>query len=193
MKIEQILFVAVLLCYSSSVFSQNPENNPATSYKKNQIGIQLNPFIDQQFFDFSGYMRTVAALRYGYRITRNVTTGMEFDCSFPININSDHNFHYFNYFSYRISLYTRYSIFSQKRVQIFAEASPHFSHYRSEWTSTNDHSPYIIQKFGYYVAPGVTLFSKGRRISFDLYYKFSNLMFMNGNKSVLSYKVNYSF
>lgn len=190
MKRILILSTGIFFLFVITAFSQ--EHEPP-SFLRNQVGIQVNPFIDQQFFDFSGYMRTVAALRYGYRITKNVTAGMELGCNFPISINPGQNSQYFDYFSYRISLYTRYSIFSEKRFQMFAEASPYFSHSRMEWTSTNDHSPYIIQKFGYYLAPGITLCSKSRRISFDLYYKFSNLMFMNGNKSVFSYKVNYNF
>jgi hypothetical protein len=39
----------------------------------------------------------------------------------------------------------------------------------------------------------MTLYSNSKRISFDLYYKFSNLTFTDGNKSVLSYKVNFNF
>lgn len=190
MKKTFLISTVFIFLFTCSAISQD-EVKP--SFRRNQIGIQLNPFFDQQFFSFSGYMRTVAALRYGYRITRNVTTGMEFGCSFPIDVNSGRNYNYYDYFSYRISLYTRYSILTEKRFQIFAEASPHFSHFWSEMTSTFDPSAYRINKFGYYVAPGVSLYSKSKRISFDIYYKFSNLMFMNGNKSLLSYKLNYNF
>lgn len=190
MKKAFLTSAVILNLFFSSAFSQEQEK---PSFRRNQIGIQLNPIFDEQFFTFIGYMRTVAALRYGNRITRNVTAGMEFGCSFPIDINSGRNFSYYNYFSYRAGLYTRYSILAERRFQIFAEASPHFSHYRSEMTSTFDPSAYRISKFGYYVAPGVSLYSKSRRISFDIYYKFSNLMFMNGNKSVVSYKINYNF
>ncbi len=135
----------------------------------------------------------VSALPYGYRITKNITTGMEFSCGFPININSDQNYRYFNYFGYKIGLYTRYSLLSERRFQVFAEASPYFSHYWRELTSSSDQTPYSDDKFGYYIAPGVSLYSKSKRISFDLYYKFSNLVFTNRNNSVLSYKVNFNF
>lgn len=135
----------------------------------------------------------ISAIRYGYRITKNVTTGMEFPCGFPFNKNSGQNFRYFNYFDYKIGLYARYSILSERRFQIFAEASPHFTHYWRELTSSSDQTPFRDNKFGYYVAPGVTLYSKSRRIRFDLYNKFSNLAFTNINNSVLSYKVNFNF
>ncbi len=174
------------------VFPQEQPKSSDIAYLKNQIGIQFNPYINEQFFDFR-IINTVSALRYGYRITKNITTGLEFSCNFPINIASGQNFHYFNYFSYKIGLLTRYSILSERRFQIFAEASPYLSHYLREWTSSSNLTPFRISKFGYYAAPGVTLYSKNKKNSFDLYYKYSNLSFVNGNKSVLSYKVNFNF
>lgn len=189
MKRTILLSTGILFLFLINAFSQEQEK-PA--FSRNQIGIQFNPYINEQFFDFT-IINTVSALRYGYRVTKNFTTGMEFSCSFPININSGPTFRYFNYFAYEIDFYTRYSILSEKRFQIFAEASPYFSHYWRELTSLSDQTPYRSDKFGYYVAPGATLYSKNKRISFDLYYKFSNLRFTNGNKSVISYKFNYNF
>jgi hypothetical protein len=180
--------VIFLLCFISAF----PQKQGKSSFSRNQIGIQFNPYINKQFFDFR-IMNTVSALRYGYRITKNITTGLEFSCNFPINVASGQSFHIYNYFSYKIGLYTRYSILSERRFQIFVEASPYFSHYYREWTSSFDHSAYRVNELGYYAAPGVTLYSKNKNFSFDLYYKFSNLSFVNGNKSVFSYKVNYNF
>ncbi len=191
MRTKVYLFTLIILLIPKVILSQNSENKGSKTYKKNQIGIQLNPFINDQFFD-SQIMNTVSALRYGYRITKNLTTGFEFSCSFPININSG-QFSYFNSFEYKTGLYARYSILSERRFQIFAEASPFFSHYWKELTSSFDPTPYRSHRFGYYVAPGLTLYSKSKRVSFDLYYKFSNRMFANGNKSVLSYKFNLNF
>ena len=192
MKAKTLFFSLLFLSSSVVLFSQEDLTKPAASYKKNQIGIQLNPYIDNLFFDFN-FMNTVAAIRYGHRFTKNFTTGVEFSSYFPINIATGNNFYYFKYFSYRAGAYARYSIRSEKRLQLFAEASPFFSHYSRPWTTSSDHSPYSDSKFGYYVAPGITLYSKTRRISFDLYYKFSNQYFSNSNKSILSYKVNYNF
>ncbi len=194
MRIKIILTTIILLILPKVMLSQDSANKEKTIYKKNQIGIQFNPYINEQLFKPGGLrnMPTVSALRYGYRINKNVTTGMEFSCGFPININSGQNFQYFNYFSYNIGLYARYSILTEKRFRIFAEASPYFSHYYREWTSINDPSPYKINKFGYYVAPGVTLYSKNKKFSFDLYSRFSNLS-LKYNKFNLSYKFNFNF
>jgi len=195
MRTKVYLFTFILLLVPKVLLSQDSEIKESTTYKKNQIGIQFNPFINERLLSTGGLrmIDVVSSLRYGYRITKNVTTGMEFSCGFPININSGQNFRYFNYFGYKIGLYAKYSILTEKRFQVFAETSPYFSNYWRELTSSSDQTPYRDNKFGYYVAPGVTLYSKSKRISFDLYYKFSNLAFINGNNSVLSYKVNYNF
>jgi hypothetical protein len=191
MRTKVFLFTLIILLIPKVILSQKSENEENPTYKKNQIGIQLNPYINERFLMAGGLrmIDVVSSLRYGYRITKNVTAGMEFSCGFPININARQNFKNFNYFGYKIGLYTRYSILSERRFQIFAEASPYFSHYWRELTSSSDQTPHTDNKFGYYVAPGVTLFSKSKRISFDLYYKFSNLRYT----SVLSYKVNFNF
>lgn len=192
MKKPLLLSAGIFFLFIINASSQEKEK---PLFYKNQIGIQFNPYINEQLLSTGGLrnMTAVSALRYGYRITKNITTSIEFSCNFPINISSGQSYHYFNSFSYRIGLVTRYSILTEKRFQLFAEVSPYFSHYYREWTSSSDHSAYRNSKFGYYVAPGVTLYSKSKRISFDLYYKLSNLAFTNGNKSVLSYKVNYNF
>ncbi len=190
MKRTVLLLTIFWFIFFTSTFSQK---TVYPSFNRNQIGIQFNPSINELSSLGLRMIQTVTAIRYGYRITKNVTTGIEFDCSFPIFINFGNQFHLYNYFSYSIDFFTRYSILSEKRFQIFAEVSPLFSHYYKELYSSSDQTPFISDKFGYYVAPGVTLYSKSKRVSFDLYYKLSNLYFTNGNKSVLSYKVNLNF
>jgi len=188
-------FIFILLLIPKELISQHSDNNGSTSQNKNQIGIQFNPFINERLLSAGGlrFVQVVSSLRYGYRVTKNITTGLEFSCYFPVSIGSGHNLNHYNYFNYRIGLFTRYLYPAYSRFQIFAEASPYYSHYWGELTSYSDKTPYRDDKFGYYVAPGVTFYSKSKRISFDLYYKFSNLMFTNGKKAVISYKVNFNF
>ena len=184
MKRTLLLSICFFFLFFISAFSQEQEKS---SFLKNQIGIQFNPYIDDLLFQ-SGipYITTISALRYGYRITKNVTSGMEFSYIFPINVNLKHQyFHHDN-----IGLLTRYSILSDKRFQIFAEASPYYSHIKVKYIDASDTT---INRFGIYIAPGTSFFSRNKKFSLDLYYKFSNLTFVNGKKSVLSYKVNFNF
>jgi hypothetical protein len=115
---------------------------------------------------------------------------MEFVCKFPILTNPSYReeSEKFNYFIYRIGLITRYSILSEKRFQVFAEVSPYFVHAYKELLNSGDPAPYRNDEFGCYAAPGVTLYTKSRRVSFDLYCEFD----FTGH-TMLSYKVNYNF
>ncbi len=189
MKKKLLLSTCIIFLFLINASSQEVKNE---SFRKNQIGIQFNPYITDQLF-LSTYINTVSALRYGYRITKNITTGLEFACSFPVNISSGQDFRAFNYFSYRIGPVARYSILAERRIQLFSEISPYFAHYYKELTSSTDSSPIISSGFGYYVAPGVSIYSKRKRVSFDLFCKFSDSRFMNDKKYMFSYKVNFNF
>jgi len=169
-----------------------PQDNEEPLFYRNQIGIQFNPLINEWLLSSGGLrmVQTVSAIHYGYRITKNFTTGMEFVCEFPILTNSTYReeFQKFNYFVYSLGLTSRYSILSDKRFQLFAEVTPYFAHaYKEVWIS-GDQTPFSASKFGCYTAPGVTLYSKSKRVSFDLYCKF----YFTGH-TMLSYKVNYNF
>ncbi len=186
MKRTILLSIGILFLLSVNAF---PQAQLKPEFYRNQVGVQFNPLINDWLLNSGSRMiQTVAAIRYGYRITKNFTAGTEFDCHFPIFINCGDQYHIFNYFSYGINLFTRYSVLTEKRFQIFAEVSPYFSHYYKEVWISGDPNPYRSDKFGCYAAPGVTLYSKSRRISFDLYSEFD----FTGHTR-LSYKVNYNF
>lgn len=121
MKRTILLSTGIFFLFFITAF---PQEQGKTAFFRNQVGIQFNPYINERFFDFRT-MNTISALRYGYRITKNISTGMEFSFNFPINISSGQSFHYF---SYRVGPFSRYSILSDKRFQVFAEASPYYQH-----------------------------------------------------------------
>ncbi len=189
-----LTIISIFLC-PEPILSQDIVKKESLTYNRNQIGILFNPFINEGFFRPRGLgvINIVSSVRYGYRITKNITTGIEISCDFPIRTNSGQDFRYFNYFGYKTGMYSRYLFPAHSRFQIYAEASPYFYHYWRETISTSSMTPYRKDKFGYYVAPGLTFYTKSKKVSFDLYYKFSNIMFLNGKRSVLSYKVNFIF
>lgn len=186
----KVILTAFILIFPAILFSQHNQDTVRT-YRKNQIGIQLNPFLNKTLFEPGGlrYMSVIASLRYGNRITKNLTSGIEFSSASSFR----HNLSYYNYYSYRAGIFIRYTWPAYSRFQIFAEASPYYFHYWREITATGIPTPLRADKFGYYVAPGFSLYNKNKRISFDFYYKFSNLMFQNGDIAVFSYKVNFNF
>ncbi|MBK9388777.1 MAG: hypothetical protein IPN68_00815 [Bacteroidetes bacterium] len=187
----KVILIAIILLMLPRVLASQESRDTIRIYKKNQIGLQLNPILNETLFQTGGlrYMYNIAALRYGNRITKNLTSGIEFSCSFPLH----YNVSIINFFNYRVGIFARYTYPAYSRFQIFAEASPYYFHYWREITATYNPVPIRADKFGYYAAPGLSLYTKNKKISFDLFYKFSNLRFQNGKKSVFSYKVNINF
>lgn len=189
MRTNVYLFTFILLLIPKVLLSQDDENKGSTIYKKNQIGIQLNPYLDESLYQGT-LIKAIFGVRYGYKLSKPLLVGAEVSGTIPYYF---HKSNYPNFYSVSAGIFTRYSVPSGRRLQCFLEVSPYFSHYYQQWKSTFDQSSFTRNKFGYYVAPGITLYSRSRKISFDLYYKFSNLLIINGNKSVISYKVNYNF
>jgi len=192
MKRTILLSAGILFLFLINAFSQDKQE---PSFYRNQVGIQFNPIINDRLTNISGtgFFDVISAARYGYRITKNVTAGAEFSCGFPIDIKSRPTFHYYNYFTFNTGLFARYSFLPEKRIQVFAEASPFYSHYWREQTSSTDLTPFTTNKIRFYIAPGVSLFSKSRRISLDLYYKLSTQIFTTGLEGEFTYKVCYNF
>lgn len=187
MRTKVYLFTFILLLVPKVLLSQVSENKGSTIYKKNQIGIQFNPYINEDFFTLSDFY-TVSSLRYNYRITKNISTGLEFSYIFPVaikfNIQGNHYL--------KIGVISRYSIRPMKRFQMFAEASPYYLYIQGE-TFLPPREKIHDYRYGIYIAPGVSIYSKNKRFSFDLYNKFSNQRYIYGKKSVISYKFNYNF
>lgn len=184
MKRILLLLIFAPFLLSNPVFSQQE----MLSFPKNQIGIQLNPYLNKDLFN--GLMHPIVGIRYGYKIIKPLMVGAEVSgsCSYFFHL-TDHILAY----NIRAGLFTRYSIPSAKRLQGFVEVSPYISHTYYIHASSDDDSGLGINKFGVYIAPGISLYSKSKKFSFDIYYKFSNLKNFNGHKSVISYKFNFNF
>lgn len=180
-KIVFILSLA-LFCGSTLVLSQGIEKKSGPNYFRNQIGVQLNPYLNQN----ESFDRLAYGLRYGYKISKPLTVGAEFSGSLPA----------FNYyiknFNYNIGLFARYTILTDKRLQPFAEVSPFFAH--TSVTGTENYPGNVANRLGLYAAPGLTLFTKNRKFSMDIYYKlYIHPMDMYYHENTVSYKLNFHF
>lgn len=163
----------------------------AQQANRNSLGIQLNPFIDEHFFTGT-FFKPVYALRYTFSLGDNLNFGPEASGYWLKSKNDTYSSS-----DFRISAYARYSFLQGSRIRPFIEGSAGYTFYRQEFGPTfvpygsepRDHGSY----FSWYAAPGVSLWTKSRRMSLDLMYKFSDRYFVNGNKSVFSYRVNFWF
>ncbi len=63
MKTKTIAFSLIIFSYSVVVLSQNIEKSKPPAYLKNQIGLQINPYLSN-----GTIYSIVYGFRYGYRI-----------------------------------------------------------------------------------------------------------------------------
>jgi hypothetical protein len=157
------LFFSLIIFFSSIVVSsQNLEKSTTPNYLKNQIGLQLNPFLyDRTIYEI------IYGFRYGYRISKPVTLGAEIFGSFPAPNNS-----MYPYFDFKAGAFARYTFRPEKRTQIFLETSPFYAYtYVRRSQQQGYEGDLEFSKFGIYVAPGLSLLTKNRKSSLDLYYK----------------------
>jgi hypothetical protein len=179
------LFISFLFITNSFIsYSQNSEDDSKHSFYKNQLGLEISPFRDRQG-DYGGL---VYSLRYGYNISQPLTLGIESSESVrSIYGNSQYN-------NFTIGLFARYSFFTEKRIQGFVEFSPFYSH---RYFKGLERLADEVRKntLGGYIAPGISVYTKNRKFSMDLYYDFyihpTNIYYNHVN--IIAYKVNIHF
>ena len=161
--------------------------NNRQNRKVHQLGLQVNPYLNENLFQgFSPEL--VFGIRYAYDVTPHFSIGPEVNGFVPINFSSEANL---NYFRLGVGVFTRYSFFTESRVRVFAEFMPYYSY---RYWEENQWLPELKEsRFGICLSPGVSLHSKSRKFSVDLYMKFSNIDFVNSKNYVFSYKLNYHF
>ena len=180
------LYLIPIVLVTQSASAQTTDGKDDKSQFMNQIGLQLNPYLDESLF--RGFMTEVVfGIRYAYHVTPHLSIGPEINGFTPIYFDS---FNKWNHYRLGVGVFARYSFFTESRVRVFAEVLPYYSYrYREEnqWTSELKDS-----RLGVCLSPGLSLYSKSRKFSVDLYMKFSNIEFVN-KKVEFSYKVNYHF
>jgi hypothetical protein len=158
--------------------AQNPEKSVDLSNYKNLIGVQINPNID--------FNALVYGIRYGYNISKPITLGTEISGSLPAfkDVSS-------GYSNFKFGFYFRYSLMSENRFKILLETLPFYSYSYTRASDMYEGEDVEENKFGIYAAPGLSLFSKNRKFSLDIYYK---LYIDPGNyHGEASYKVSFHF
>jgi len=160
---------------------------------KHSIGFQLNPYINDLLFTGTSFI-PVYALRYSYNVDDHFSFGPELSGHQIVMKNFEPNF---ISSSFNIGVYARYTFMPESRIRPFLELSPYYTfHSYKNFPDIQFYGTLPEMKSSYfsgYVAPGITLFNKSRNVSLDLMYKFSNKYFVNGNKSVFSYRLNINF
>jgi len=154
--------------------------------KNSSIGIQFNPYLDSQFFDGIS-KKYVFAFRYGFNIKDHLSLGPEVSGYFRHHDN-------INFSDFNLGCFVRYTLLPTSRIRPFLEFSPYYSIFHYEVT-TLEGVDIDETYFSGYLSPGISLYTKNRKVSLDLMYKFSitDKPFVDGNKSVFSYRLNFNF
>ena len=183
----KLLYLIAMVLITQSVSAQTTSEETILSTYMNQLGLQLNPYLDENLF--RGFMpELVFGIRYAYHVAPHFSAGPEVNGFFPVNLKSGNDLFFFRLGA---GAFARYSFFTDSRVRVFAEVLPYYSY---RYWEENQWLPELREsRFGLCLSPGASLYSRSGRFSIDLYIKFSNIDFVNSKNYVFSYKVNYHF
>lgn len=183
----KLQYLIAMVLITQSVSAQTTSEETILSTYMNQLGLQLNPYLDENLF--RGFMpELVFGIRYAYHVAPHFSAGPEVNGFFPVNLKSGNDLFFFRLGA---GAFARYSFFTDSRVRVFAEVLPYYSY---RYWEENQWLPELREsRFGLCLSPGASLYSRSGRFSIDLYMKFSNIDFVNSKNYVFSYKVNYHF
>jgi hypothetical protein len=187
MKTKTAFLVLSLICISMVSHSQTKEKSSDPSLKRSSIGIQYNPESNRN----NKFLANSYSIRYGYKIAHPITIGAEISGFFPNgnmpDFTNDPNDLNDRWYDISTKLFVRYSFRADKQLQFFIEASPYAELFMGKPMHIRGGNIYV------YAAPGVSLFSKNKRFSIDLYYKLSTEYNIRGNHGEFAYKLNFHF
>ena len=172
-----ILFL--FLCFVSAIsYSQSLEHSLTTDEKKDSIRLRYYPFFDNAREN----MGNIFFSRYGNNKNEAVTIGSEISGPF---YNRDNPL--IKIYGVNLTLYARSSNASGKSLIGFGGLSPLYHLWFDKPTDYKSNYIFI------YYAPGISLYSKNRKFSLDLFQRFSTQIFDFGKPQTVPYKVNFHF
>lgn len=196
-SLKIIIINIILMLISFPLDAQANSNGDATIFK-HSISFQFNRAYDDLehliWHDVNPISR-VFAFRYGYRLYPNIIIGPEIS-GFDFRRKESDTVMSFVYNRINIGGFSRYTINKFKVIKPFTEISLYYNRsWNYVWFAwVDDGVAYsVFNRFGVYIAPGITFNLAKGKIGIDLMYKFSNLAFANFKKSVFSWRITYNF
>jgi len=187
------IFAVVLLAMSSQpCFAQNEKKQNATLVFTHSIGVQFNPYFDQSFFN-GDIKKYVFAARYIFENKEGISFGPEFSGNYGHN-------EAFKWHTLNFGAFFRYTFLHKKKVRPFVEVSAYYQW--NQMTVTDTTYDYVNNgqkngiennKFGYYVAPGISISLYKRKLTLDFFIKCSTDTFLNGRNFLPSIRIIYHF
>ncbi len=178
--------VIVLILSSARLEAQDPMN-------KHSIGFQGPVRIDRNLLTGASINSTFA-IRYGYHINENITLGAEASGFYMFYLTP--GIRDVKSYSLRLGPYGRYTLFPDKRVNLFAEANVYAAYFRfipgsdPVFDNMDERKAFGLSA---YAAPGISLMTKNRKVSLDMMYKFSDRTSEYGRQHGFSWRLNFHF
>ena len=178
MKTRIFFLSLILVSFSAVTYSQTIEKSLAARESIDSVGLHQNILSDNAMNNMASIFRT----SYGYSNTKPLIFGSEISASYYYK---DFPFVAINGIS--LSLYSGNSSSYNKSINGFDELS-----YMSNITLDQTMKYKSIDRL-YYLAPGISMFSKHKRFSLDFFHKLSTPIFIEDSYQIMPYKVNFHF
>jgi hypothetical protein len=185
-----IILIFIILMGTGNVgIAQIHERKTTPPVFKQSIGIQFNPYLDQSFFN-GDIKKYVFAIRYSWESKSGISFGPEFSGDYG---HSDA----FKWHVLKAGVFFRYTFLRSKKVSPFVEASGYYQWYVMTVTDPTkvygNKDQVKGQKFGYYIAPGISIPLYKKKLMLDFFIKFSTDKFLNGRNFIPSIRIVWRF
>lgn len=175
----KIFFLSVMLSYVSAIsYSQTSESSLTITEKKDSVGLQQNHLSDNARENVANIFRSGD----WQKNANNLTIGTEISGSYYYK-----DYPWAEAYGVSLALYAGHPGASDKGSNGFGELSQLYHLFFDKQMEYKNNDNFIFYD------PGISLFSKNRKFSIDLYHKLSTQPFVNGKQLIAPYKVNFHF
>ena len=174
----KIFFLSVMLSYVSAIsYSQTSESSLTITEKKDSVGLQNNSLSDNARDNMANIFRSGD----GQGNANHLTIGTEISGSYYYR-----DYPWAEAYGVSLALYAGHSGASDKGSNGFGELSQLY-HILFDKPMEYNNDTFIFYD------PGISIFSKNRKFSVDIYHKLSTQPFVNGKQLIAPYKLNFHF
>jgi hypothetical protein len=178
MKTKNLFLIVFLCLVSAASFSQTSESVINQVQRKDSVELQNNSLLENA----RDNMANILSRGYGYGNAIPVTIGAEISGCFYYS-----EYPWMENYGVSLALYAGHSNASDKKGHGSAGLFSMFQIYSDKSIGQNSNDGFIS------FSPGISVFSKNRKFSLDLYHILSTQPLINGKQLIVPYKVNFHF
>jgi hypothetical protein len=178
MRIRVVLLFLVLFTLCSSIKAQTSDEKKIAITGNDSVSIEYQNLYINARENIAGINGAAINNRNG----KIITVGTEISGSFFYR-----EYPWMESYGVSLALYPGRSNAFEKSSQVFRGQSSLYHNYSDKPSDYSNNDSFIS------FTPGISLYSKNRKISVDLYHMLSTQPFLNGKQQLVPYKVNFHF